>query len=89
MKFEKAKELLRKGWCKGTMFRDAQGRQCREPEAVSYCLLGALSAAGITVDSRYYRLLSAETVCDGFAGFNDRQESIEPVLDMVDRMASL
>jgi hypothetical protein len=32
-------------WTKGTLYRDAEGEPCIQPEAVKYCLKGALNKA--------------------------------------------
>ena len=44
---QRPSDYVRKGWCQGSIARDAQGKSCLEtsPDAVQWCLYGAVSAA--------------------------------------------
>jgi hypothetical protein len=85
----RARGFLERGWCRGWLAVDARGRSVSETSdrAVRWCAYGALLAAGWDDSSGHpaYRRLKAaiggEWVCD----FNNRQETVEPVLAASDR----
>lgn len=50
-KLDAAKALVLKGWCQGTLARDAQDRRCSpiDQQATNFCVVGALrKAANVT-----------------------------------------
>jgi hypothetical protein len=92
----RARGFLERGWCRWAQAKDAGGNYT-EPtseRAVAWCAYGALLAAGL--HERGYgndgygndpavKRLQAATGNWSIGGFNNRQETVEPVLAAFDR----
>ena len=74
---------LERGWTKGALAGDAEGTPVSptSPLAVSWCLLGAMVVEDISqrcIEALYCEVASV-------TDFSDAQESVEPVLALIDR----
>jgi hypothetical protein len=86
-----ARSLVERGWCREALARDRKGRWVHPTagSAVAWCASGALiAAAGAAFDlcwlpasNRLEAAIGGEDICI----FNNRQESVEPVLAAFDR----
>ena len=85
-------EYIQKGWCKQVLARDSKGGQSPAwgADACQWCSLGALSAAyqdgDITdrQDSLIIHYIHDHLESDdSISAWNDRQESAEPVIAML------
>jgi hypothetical protein len=90
----RARGFIERGWCRGAYAKDACAGLVSpgSREAVRWCMLGALQAAGWNgLDfghPAYLRLQGA--VGGGRVGdFNDDQETVEPVLAAFDRTIAM
>jgi hypothetical protein len=95
----RARGFLERGWCRFDFAYDAAGQSVhpKSRHAVAWCVNGALIAAGVpswldNPDSRSYddhpavrRLEAAMGGWMGIGGFNNRQETVEPILAAFDR----
>lgn len=91
----RARGYVERGWCRGTLAKNANGHLTSPmaADAVAWCALGALIAAtGITED--WHLSFSKHPACarlrdamggEHIARFNNRQETVEPVLKAFDR----
>jgi hypothetical protein len=92
----RARGFLERGWCRGVFALDAHGRQVAETsdQAVAWCAIGALLASGMPrplmkhpAYSRHpamRRLQAAIGNWRNVGNFNNRQETVEPVLAAFD-----
>lgn len=63
----KARALVKKGWCQGASARNSDGKPLHSdhPDAVSYCAMGAIRAAGVSVGFPYGPIEGAAlALCD-------------------------
>lgn len=89
----RARGFIERGWCREASARDLNGYKvpARSSGAVSWCAFGALIAAGLpthdTAHPAYLKLVYAVKALGGsdIADFNDRQETVEPILAAFDR----
>ena len=89
----RARGFIERGWCRGDLARDANGNGVwpTEQQAVAWCAGGALIAAGMPYNvvsilaHPATRRLRAAIAGGNIAGFNNRQETVEPVLAAFDR----
>lgn len=84
----RARGFIERGWSRGTYARDANGSIVppHSPKAVCWCAVGALIAVGVhTPHPARNRLLAAIRTGESLSTFNDRQETVEPVLAAFDR----
>jgi hypothetical protein len=88
----RARGFLERGWCRNTFALDTAGNDVspESSQAVMWCANGALRAAGLPWDDTYRAhpaILRLKAVIGGeIVGlFNNRQESVEPVLAAFDR----
>jgi hypothetical protein len=93
-----ARWFLEQGWCKWAQGRTAHGREVegRDPEAVQWCLYGAIMKATppgtgrmssdleIAVAEQIGEMLPPEYYKTHFAAFNNDQLTVEPVLAVID-----
>lgn len=84
-----ARSMLVRGWTRGVYARDADGNEVStsDTEAVCWCLEGAIFESRTSYDN-YADMMEAIACCiDGerICNFNDRQESVEPVLALIDK----
>lgn len=95
-----AREFLTKGWCRKDQAKNKDGESVdpSSRHAVSWCAYGALVAAGMRNGARegergygaLMRLLAS--IGDGYGGpapFNNRQETVDPVLEAFDKAISV
>jgi hypothetical protein len=89
----RARAFIERGWCRFMGAQDAAGNICdaRNDQAVRWCVLGALVAAGMPYTQSDRSLLPhpailrlAATIGEPIAAFNNRQETVEPVLAAFD-----
>ncbi len=86
------RSFLEKGWCKNALARNAAGWSCRTsaPQATQWCVNGALEAA---VRSDWGRFCKAHSLLKSIHSqphaFNNKQTSVEPVLEFVDQAIAL
>ena len=79
------------GWCRGTDAIDKSGvaAQPWSEDAVAWCASGALEAAQAGASDLEYRRallrLQDATGDELIAAFNDRQQTVEPILAVFDR----
>jgi hypothetical protein len=91
----RARGFLERGWCRWAQARSATGRHVRPDSrrAVEWCAYGALVAAGLPnhayEDHPAVCRLIAAIGDDRVAHFNNRQESVEPVLAAFDRAIAM
>jgi hypothetical protein len=84
----RARGLLERGWCRFAPAQDARGDGISptDDRAVAWCAVGAIAAAA---GSRQFKAardrLHAAIGGENIANFNNRQESVEPVLTAFDR----
>jgi hypothetical protein len=86
----RARGFLVRGWCRGALAIDDDGKivDPKSERAVAWCADGALVAAGLGPDRRSHpamRRLLATIDCRDIGIFNNRQETVEPVLAAFDR----
>jgi len=89
----RARGFLERGWCRNAVARDAAGNGVwpTDEKAVAWCAGGALIGAGMHHDlvscltHPAVRRLWAVIGDDCIAPFNNRQETVEPVLAAFDR----
>jgi hypothetical protein len=85
----RARSLLERGWCRGVPAIDAEGWMVHpvSEKAIAWCASGALIAAGwCRTDLDHPAIHRLSAAMDGsICGFNDRQESVEPILAAFDR----
>jgi hypothetical protein len=86
----RARGFIERGWCRGVLARDETGISEVDPTSartVAWCIYGAMDAAGVPVDSSHpaYRRLMGAIGGECVADFNNRQETVEPVLAAFDR----
>jgi len=89
----RARGFIERGWCRDTYARDANGNPVDPCDkcAVSWSLTGAIRAAGGAPDietAQQVRKCLMDAVGPGwksFFEFNDRQESVKPILAAFDR----
>jgi hypothetical protein len=85
----RARSLLERGWCRKVLARNADGNRV-EPtsiRAVAWCMYGAVDAAvGAPVYTHpAFDRLRAAIGGEDIGGFNNRQETVEPILAAFDR----
>lgn len=86
----RARAFVKRGWCQGELALDVEGNPVnpRSEWAVSWCMSGALIAAGVDElgHSAFRRLSDAISRFSSFIpAFNDHQETVEPILAAFDR----
>jgi hypothetical protein len=87
----RARSLLKRGWCRGTAAQTSFGLPVSlySRWAVAWCASGALKAARTGTSDLDYRRASIRLIAAiggvNIADFNDRQETVEPVLAAFDR----
>jgi hypothetical protein len=90
----RARSLLERGWCRGAAAVDVNGVEVHpaSKQAVAWCALGALDAAGIPYlhhrvhgPHPAYKRLQDVIGPVRLLDFNARQESVEPVLAAFER----
>jgi hypothetical protein len=89
----RARGFLERGWCRGAQARDADGWQVSPTsgDAVAWCAFGAMVAAGGNFPPCFWGQnptvvrLQAAIGGEDIAVFNNRQETVEPVLAAFDR----
>jgi hypothetical protein len=88
----RARGFVERGWCRHDLARDAAGNSVspRAKQAVAWCAYGALKAAGMPstflfIPPRPLLRLLAAIGGELIASFNNRQETVEPVLAAFDR----
>jgi hypothetical protein len=92
----RARGFIERGWCRRAEARDSTGRivDPTSEQAVAWCVLGALHAAGIS-GSDYWNHPAIHRVVEAINGcwvsgwticaFNNAQETVEPILAAFDR----
>ena len=87
----RARGFIERGWCRDSLARDAAGRWVTPTshDAVEWHAVGALFAAGIPARTWLLhpavRELQHVLGGEGIGAFNNRQETVEPVLAAFDR----
>lgn len=88
----RARGFVERGWCRDALARDADGKEVdpKSERAVAWCMFGALRMAGMPClpFARSYpafRFLEAAIGGERMPHFNDRQETVDPVLAAFDR----
>lgn len=92
--FKLARDYIRRGWTQNTGARDDEGSSVlvTDPDAVSWCMLGALDVACRMTDNSYEDLKYVlgkflGVSWDKVAEFNDRNgRTVEQVLAVYDRI---
>lgn len=86
----RARSFIERGWCQNAVALDDNHRPCgvTDERAVAWCAHGALVASGVEPGAKTHpamiRLCAA--MGDSIIGnFNDRQETVEPILAAFDR----
>ncbi len=91
-------EYIRQGWCQGAMARDVHGEDVPDhsPNAVSYCVIGAIRQWGRVIDGTYVGYLSRLmkiTQQEDIPGWNDAKgrdkEDVIASLEMVEEELGL
>lgn len=91
----RARTLVARGWCRGALARSRLGRPVNifSGRAVKWCASGGLQAARLgTSDLEYRRAvyrLSDAIGDEAVHEFNDRQETVEPILAAFDRAIAM
>lgn len=88
-----ARSFMERGWCKNHQAMTAADRPTagRDPAAVRWCLVGSLFAATVGDDELLWTEAMhavGKFVPDGvfgLASFNNTQDTVAPVLDVIDR----
>lgn len=91
---KRAKKLVERGWCKGALARDADGKRVHpfDKSARHWCAEGALQrAAEDDCRGRGVALCYLDRAAGGcdVGWFNDRQRTRRPVLAAFDRAVEL
>jgi hypothetical protein len=83
----RARGFMERGWCKGRQAVDESGKwvESTSKQAVAWCAYGALVAAGLVPGHPALTRLFDAMGGVGVIPFNDRQETVEPVLAAFDR----
>jgi hypothetical protein len=92
----RARGFVERGWCRGAEARDADGNSVRprDDRAIAWCAYGALvkavvppsmMCAGIGDGHPVYRRFVDAIDGENIGDFNDRQETVQPVLAAFDR----
>lgn len=89
----RARALIERGWCRGANARDAKGSaiESQSKDATAWCAAGALFAAGLVPDDECWHhpvVRHFQAAIGGnrnIQGFNDDQETVEPILAAFDR----
>lgn len=86
-----ARCLLNRGWAQGELARDADGKpvEPESPEAVSFCVLGAVIRAARDIGAPRWALDGTldqieRAVGGDIPAFNDAQKTVDSVLDVID-----
>lgn len=84
-----ARSILLCGWTRGVYARNAEGYEVNADDstAVCWCLEGAIFKSRTSYDNYADMMDTLERCIDGksLVDFNDRQESVEPVLALLDQ----
>jgi hypothetical protein len=89
--YDKAIEIIERGWTKGAAARDCNGESCGvdSPDAVAWCLMGAmvLAETELKMSAHWHRelrnTLRVENLRMGLATFNDSCESKDEVIALI------